>query len=128
MKGFIKEFKEFALKGNVVDLAIAVVIGGAFGAIVKSLVNDIIMPLIGIIIGGHSLKGLNLTVGTATIMFGSFLQTIINFLIIALSIFFMIKVMNGAKNKFKKEKEEVKEVKVDKTEVLLTEIRDLLKK
>ena|SRR3712207_1328035 len=129
MKGFLKEFKEFAMKGNVMDLAVGVVIGGAFGAIVTSLVNDIIMPLVGIIIGGIDVAGLSVKVGTAKLSYGSFLQAIINFIIIAFSIFIFIKIINSAANKFKKdgEAEEITPT-VDPQLEMLTEIRDLLAK
>lgn len=123
--GFIKEFKDFISKGNVIDLAVGVIIGAAFGKIVSSLVDDIIMPLIGVIIGGIDFSALSIKVGEATISYGMFLQNIIDFLIVAMCIFILIKFIN----KFKK-KEEVKEelpVK-DPKEELLEEIRDLLKK
>lgn len=123
-----KEFKEFAFKGNVVDLAVAVVIGGAFGLIVKSLVNDIIMPLVGILIGGIDVSNLAIKVGTATVAYGLFLQSIINFLIIAAAIFMMVKVFNKF-NKFNKktvEEAEVLEVEDTKTEKYLQEIVKLL--
>lgn len=120
-----KEFKEFAFKGNVVDLAVAVVIGGAFGLIVKSLVNDIIMPLVGILIGGIDVSNLAIKVGTATVAYGLFLQSIINFLIIAAAIFMMVKVFNKF-NKKTVEKAEVLEVEDTKTEKYLQEIVKLL--
>ena len=120
-----KEFKEFAFKGNVVDLAVAVVIGGAFGLIVKSLVNDIIMPLVGILIGGIDVSNLAIKVGTATVAYGLFLQSIINFLIIAAAIFMMVKVFNTMNKKSAKEAEVL--VVVDtKTEKYLQEIVKLL--
>lgn len=124
-KKVVNEFKEFISKGNIVDMAVGVIIGSAFGKIVSSLVNDIFMPLIGIIIGGLDFSKLTLTVGDAVISYGMFIQNVVDFLIIALCIFMMIKVLS----KFKK-KEEVKpeEVKVDEKVVLLREIRDLLKK
>lgn len=124
-KKVVNEFKEFISKGNIVDMAVGVIIGSAFGKIVSSLVNDIFMPLIGIIIGGLDFSKLTLTVGDAVISYGVFIQNVVDFLIIALCIFMMIKVLS----KFKK-KEEVKpeEVKVDEKVVLLREIRDLLKK
>ncbi|MDO8755369.1 MAG: large conductance mechanosensitive channel protein MscL [Anaerolineales bacterium] len=90
----LKEFKEFVLRGNVLDLAIAVIIGGAFGKIVGSLVNDIIMPVIGIVIGGVNFSGLSLTVGTAVITWGIFVQTILDFLLIAFVIFLIVKTAN----------------------------------
>lgn len=120
-----KEFKEFAFKGNVVDLAVAVVIGGAFGLIVKSLVNDIIMPLVGILIGGIDVSNLAIKVGTATVAYGLFLQSIINFLIIAAAIFMMVKVFNTMNKKSAKEAE-VLEVEGTKTEKYLQEIVKLL--
>lgn len=120
-----KEFKEFAFKGNVVDLAVAVVIGGAFGLIVKSLVNDIIMPLVGILIGGIDVSNLAIKVGTATVAYGLFLQSIINFLIIAAAIFMMVKVFNTM-NKKSAQEAEVLEVEDTKTEKYLQEIVKLL--
>lgn len=120
-----KEFKEFAFKGNVVDLAVAVVIGGAFGLIVKSLVNDIIMPLVGILIGGIDVSYLAIKVGTATVAYGLFLQSIINFLIIAAAIFMMVKVFNTMNKKSAKEAE-VLEVEDTKTEKYLQDIIKLL--
>ena len=120
-----KEFKEFAFKGNVVDLAVAVVIGGAFGLIVKSLVNDIIMPLVGILIGGIDVSNLAIKVGTATVAYGLFLQSIINFLIIAAAIFMMVKVFNTMNKKSAKEAEDL-EVEDTTTEKYLQEIVKLL--
>lgn len=126
MKKFLHEFMEFIKRGNVVDLAVAVVIGGAFSSIVNSLVNDLIMPLIGIIIGGIDFTNLTLTLGDATIFYGKFLQNIVNFLIIAFAIFLVVKLMNKV---FKKKEEKKEEVIVKSDEVvLLEEIRDLLKK
>ena len=119
----IKEFKEFISKGNVTDLAIAVVLGAAFTAIVNSLVNDIIMPIIGLIIGGKSFENLSITVGDAVIKYGMFIQSIINYILISLVVFMIIKSLN----KFKKKKEEEPE-KPSEEVMLLTEIRDLLKK
>lgn len=123
-KKVVGEFKEFISKGNIVDMAVGVIIGSAFGKIVSSLVNDIFMPLIGIIIGGLDFSKLTLTVGEAVIAYGTFIQNIVDFLIIALCIFMMIKILA----KFKK-KEEVKPEPVKESEevVLLREIRDLLK-
>lgn len=126
MKGFIKEFKEFISRGSVIDLAVAVVIGGAFTKIVNSLVDDIIMPIIGVIIGGINFENLMVTVGTAEIKYGMFIQAIVNFLLIALVIFSVIKAIN----QFKKKEEEKPEEPAAPSEdiVLLTEIRDLLRK
>ncbi|ATF25071.1 large conductance mechanosensitive channel protein MscL [Brochothrix thermosphacta] len=120
-----KEFKEFALKGNVLDLAVGVVIGGAFGVIVTSLVNDIIMPLVGIISGGVDVSGLTIMVGDAKLAYGAFLQSIINFLIIAFSIFMFLKVANKLMRKREVEEEVVVEEET-KTELYLKEIAALL--
>jgi len=90
----IKEFKEFIMKGNVMDLAVAVIIGGAFGKIISSLVNDILMPLIGLILGGINFSALAFTVGEAKVTYGNFIQALIDFLIIALVIFLMVKGIN----------------------------------
>lgn len=125
MKTMLKEFKEFAMKGSIVDLAVAVVIGGAFGAIVKSLVDDIIMPLLGIITGGHDLTHLHLKVGDAVIKYGFFLQSILTFVLIAFALFLVIKGINSMKKK--KEEAPAAPPAPSKEEVLLTEIRDLLK-
>lgn len=123
------EFKKFISKGNVVDMAVGVIIGGAFGKIVTSLVNDIITPLIGIVIGGLDFSNLSLQIGEAKIAYGSFIQTVIDFLIIALCIFNAIKLFERIKNKGKKKQEEVvAEAPAKSDEVkLLEEIRDLLK-
>lgn len=114
------DFKEFAFKGNVLDLAVAVIIGGAFGAIVTSLVDNIITPLVGVLLGGVYFTNLMIRVGDAEILYGSFIQSIFDFVIIAFSIFLFIRLLS----KFKR-KEEEPEVNVQ--EELLTEIRDLLK-
>ena len=120
----VQEFKAFIAKGNVLDLAVAVIMGGAFGAIVTSLVNDIIMPLIGVILGGTDFTTLAVTVGDASITYGNFIQAIINFLIIAFVIFMIVRTANNAK---KKEEEKPAAPKGPSTEDLLIEIRDLLK-
>lgn len=120
----IKEFKNFISKGNVLDLAVGVIIGGAFGKIVTSLVNNVIMPLIGIIFGGVNFSTLHLKVNDSILMYGSFIQSIIDFILIALSIFFMIKIINKFKKPAKNVKEEVSK---PTSEELLVEIRDLLK-
>ena len=122
----LKEFKEFALKGNVVDLAVAVVIGGAFGKIVSSLGDSIIMPLVGILIGGIDFSSLSLTIGNASIKYGEFIQSVIDFLIISFAIFLFIK-LTGSFFKKKKEEEHDKEPKLTPSEKYLEEIRDLLK-
>ena len=125
MKKIFKEFKTFIERGNVIDLAVGVVIGSAFGKIVSSLVDDIIMPLIGIIIGGLDFSNLSIKVGDAKIMYGSFINNVIDFLIIAICIFIFVKLMN----KFMKKKEEKPAPPVKSDEVkLLEEIRDLMKK
>lgn len=123
----LKEFKDFINKGNVIDLAVAVIIGGAFGKIVSSIVDDLIMPVLGIIVGGIDFTGLSVGILDAQIMYGNFLQAVINFLIIAGTIFIVIRQIK----KFEKKEEEVVEEEVapepSAEEVLLTEIRDLLK-
>ena len=126
MKKLFKEFKTFIARGNVIDLAVGVVIGSAFGKIVTSLVDDILMPIIGAIIGGIDFNSLSIKVGDARIMYGSFINNIINFLIIALCIFFFVKLIN----KFMKKKEEEKPAPPAKSDEvkLLEEIRDLMKK
>jgi large conductance mechanosensitive channel len=93
----LKEFKEFAIRGNVMDLAVAVIIGGAFGLIVTSLVNDIIMPLIGLLMGGIDFSSLAIVFGGAEVRWGAFVQSIINFLIIAFVIFLIVRAMNRLK-------------------------------
>jgi large conductance mechanosensitive channel len=133
MKKFFDEFKKFALKGNVIDLAVGVIIGGAFGKIVSSLVNDILMPFIGLLMGRVDLTNLSIKVvgKTATtpgtyIKIGMFLQTVVDFVLVAFVIFIVIKIMN----RFKKKEEEkpVQPEELTKQEMLLTEIRDLLNK
>ena len=104
MKSFMKEFKEFAMRGNVIDLAVAVIIGGAFGAIVNSLVADIISPIIGMLVGDN-FSNLSVNVAGATLTYGNFIMAVVNFLIIALVIFSMIKAMNKAQSLVKKEEE-----------------------
>ena len=93
----LKEFKEFFMRGNVLDMAVGVIIGGAFGKIVGSLVNDILMPLVGLLMGGVNFSELSVTVGSATIMWGLFLQTVVDFLIIAFVIFLIVKAANNMK-------------------------------
>ena len=132
MKGFFGEFKEFIAKGNVMDMAVGVIIGAAFKAIVDSLVADILMPLIGIFAGAESFTALSVTVGGAVITYGNFIAAIINFLIMALVMFLIVKGMNkmseaAAKLKKQEEAEEAAAAEPSKEEVLLTEIRNLLK-
>ncbi len=125
MKTFIKEFKEFAIKGNVVDLAVAVIIGGAFRAIITSLVDDIIMPIVAAIFSVPDFSELSMAVNGTPIMIGLFIQAIINFLIVALTIFIVVKLIIRMK---KKEVETPAASPIPTAEeVLLTEIRDLLK-
>ena len=119
---FLKEFKQFAVRGNAVDLAVAVVMGAAFGKIIASMVDGIIMPLIGLLLGGINIAGKSFVIGDSVIKWGVFLQTIIDFTIISFAIFAFIKLINLLK---KKEDEEVKSP--NREEKLLTEIRDLLK-
>lgn len=129
----IDEFKSFAVKGNVIDMAVGIIIGAAFGKIVTSFVNDVIMPPIGILIGGVKFSSLKIVLKEAVgetpaiaINYGNFLQVTFDFLIIALAIFMVIKAMNAAKKK--EEAKPAAPVAPTKEEVLLTEIRDLLKK
>ena len=145
MKRFFKEFRDFAVKGNVVDLAVAVIIGSAFGKIVSSLVADIVMPPLGVLMGGANFSDLKIVLKEAvisngaiakpavTMNIGTFLQNILDFLIIALAVFVMVKMINRAKRKFESVflKEKLKEEKaapLTKDQELLAEIRDLLKK
>ena len=125
----IKEFKEFISKGNVVDLAVGVIIGGAFGKIVSSLVDNILMPLIGLLLGGVNFSELSFKVKDATVNYGLFIQNIVDFLIIALCVFLIVKAINKMSNLKKKEevKKEEKPAKSDEVK-LLEEIRDLMKK
>lgn len=137
MKKFLQEFKEFALKGNVMDMAVGVIIGAAFGSIVSSLTDNFINPLIAVITGGAKkdengimqLVGGKFTVNGIDFNYGAFLSAVLNFLIIAIILFCLIKAMNKAMaiGKKKKEEEEAKPAEPSKEEVLLTEIRDLLK-
>ncbi|MDO4518480.1 MAG: large conductance mechanosensitive channel protein MscL [Bacillota bacterium] len=126
----IKEFKEFISRGNVKDMAVGVIVGGAFGKIVSALVDSILMPLIGVISGGHSVEDMAWNVGNASIGYGAFLQALIDFLIVAWVLFLVIKGLNKAKSLVAKEAEPDKEepAPVPEDIALLTEIRDLLKK
>lgn len=130
----IQEFKAFAMRGNVIDMAVGIIIGGAFGKIVSSIVNDIIMPPIGLLVGGVNFSDLKFVMKDAvgdipavTLNYGNFLQVLFDFLIIAFSIFMVIKVMNAAKKKEEAPVEEPKAPEPTNEEKLLTEIRDLLK-
>jgi large conductance mechanosensitive channel len=127
--GMLQEFKTFAVKGNAVDMAVGIIIGAAFGKIVSSLVGDVIMPPIGIILGGVDFSNLTIVLKAAmdqapavTLNYGKFIQTVIDFIIIAFSIFLLVKGINMLKRK-----EEEKPAEIPKQEVLLGEIRDLLK-
>ena len=131
--GMLQEFKAFAIKGNMIDMAVGIIIGAAFGKIVSSLVKDVIMPAVGVLVGGVDFTDLAITlkeasegVAAVTIKYGAFIQTIIDFLIVAMAIFVAVKVINSMK---KKEEEKPSEPpKPSNEEVLLGEIRDLLKK
>ena len=132
----IKEFKEFISKGNVIDMAVGVIIGGAFGKIVTSLVNDLIMPFFSWIFGGSGIENLKWVyqqaneaegIAEGAILYGNFISTVVDFLLIALSIFIFVKIVTGIRKKLEKKKEEApEEPKAPTTEELLTEIRDLL--
>ena len=131
--GMIQEFKEFAVKGNVVDLAVGIIIGGAFGTIVSSLVEDIIMPPIGLLIGGIDFSQLTIPLGgvneegePVAIRYGEFLNEVISFLIVALAVFFLVKGMNSLQRRAEDEKANA-EVEPPKDIELLTEIRDALR-
>jgi len=137
-----KEFKEFAMRGNVVDMAVGIIIGAAFGTIVKSLVGDVIMPPIGLLLGNVDFSNLKVVLKAASmngdtvvpevaISYGLFINTVITFLIVALAIFLVVKGYNKMKEKMEKKEKEVEAAAPpapSKEEVLLTEIRDLLKK
>jgi len=120
----VKEFREFAVKGNVIDLAVGVIIGAAFGKIVASFVEDIVMPLVGTMLGGLNFSTLSVQVGAATIKYGKFIQTGVDFLIVAIVIFFAIKAINRMK---REEEKPAAPAVPPRQEVLLEEIRDILK-
>jgi len=125
MNSVLREFRDFAIKGNVVDLAVGVIIGAAFGKIVSSLVEDIIMPLIGVLIGGFDFKGLFVQFGAARITYGKFIQTCFDFVIVAASIFVAVRIINHLRRK----QEDTPPAAVPpRQEQLLEEIRDLLRK
>ena len=134
-KKLFEDFKKFISRGNVIDMAVGVIIGTAFGKIVTSLVNDVLMPFIGGISGGVDFTGLSVQIGDSTVKYGAFIQNIIDFLIVAVCIFMLTKIIEGlnrkreeAMEKGQQKVEEVVEVKKDEQIVLLEEIRDLLKK
>ena len=120
-----KEFREFTVKGNVMDLAVGVIVGAAFGKIVSSLVEDVVMPLVGTMVGGLDLSGLAVKIGSATLKYGKFLQTCVDFLIVAWAIFLVVKLINRLKRE-EEEKPSDKPAAPPRQEVLLEEIRDLL--
>jgi len=122
----LQEFRTFAMKGNVVDLAVGVIIGAAFGKIVASLVGDVIMPLVGLLVGGINLTALSATVGSATLAYGKFLQTCVDFLIIAWAIFLAVQVINRMRRE--EPAAPAAPSAPPRQEVLLEEIRDLLKR
>lgn len=124
MKKMLVEFRDFALKGNVLDLAVAVVIGAAFGKIVTSLVDNIIMPVVGVLLGGLDFSDLSVKVGESVIMYGAFIQSIVDFIIIAFAIFLFVKILTSF---IKKKEQPVEKTPVPPTEEYLKEIRDLLK-
>lgn len=134
MKKWISEFKKFAMRGNVADMAVGIIIGAAFGKIVSSLVSDIVMPPIGVLLGGVDFSNLSWTIKAATedtpavvIGYGKFLQTIIDFLIIAASVFALVKGINALRTKMESASEKEEAHRLTKEQQLLTEIRDLLK-
>lgn len=126
MKKFFEEFKAFAMRGNVMDLAVGVIIGSAFSAITTSLIDDILMPIIGLLVGKSTFANIVFHIGKADIRFGNFIQAIFNFVIMAFAVFLIVKVVNA----FHKKKEDAPAAPPapSKEEVLLTEIRDLLAK
>lgn len=129
MKAFIREFKEFIARGNVMTIAVGIIIGSAFTAIVTSLNQDIITPLLGLVLGQINFAGLSFTVGNATVTYGNFIQAVITFLITALVLFLMVKAFNKlTKKRTAKEEEKEEPASVPEDIRLLTEIRDLLKK
>ena len=127
MKKFFAEFKEFISRGNVVDLAVGMIIGSAFTAIVKSLVENIVTPLIGVLLGGLDFSGLNFTIGNAVIEIGLFVNAVITFLLTALVLFCVVKAMNRFKRKKEEEPKEGESAPTPEDILLLQEIRDLLK-
>ena len=126
MGGFIGEFKKFILRGNVIDLAVGVVIGASFAKIIDSLVSDLFMPIVGFITNGVNIAGLSTTYGDVTLRYGNFLQASINFIIIGFCLFLVVKGMNVLQSRMKKE-EAAKPAEPSASEKLLAEIRDLLK-
>lgn len=132
--GMLQEFKEFALKGNVLDMAVGIIIGGAFGTIVSSLVKDVIMPPIGMLLGGVDFSDIKLTLAQAaagkeavTMNIGVFLNNVISFLIVAFAVFLLVKSLNELKRRFEKEQAAAPPPGPSSTDLLLMEIRDTLK-
>ncbi len=128
----IKEFKEFIMRGNVIDLAVGVIVGAAFQKIVSSLVDNILMPIVGMLIGGYDFTSLSLTIGSANVKYGLFIQNVIDFLIVAFTLFLVVKFMNKAKDvadkklKKEKEKEEAKEeAKPSKEDEMIKLLKDI---
>ena len=127
MKKFLREFKEFAMRGNMMDLAVGVIVGGAFSSITTSLINDILMPIIGIFVSEASFADLTVTVGSAVVAYGNFIQAVINFLIMAFVVFCMVKGINRLSRKKEEAPPPPPPPAPSQEEKLLTEIRDLLK-
>lgn len=134
MRELWNEFKKFAMRGNVIDLAVAVVVGNAFNRIVGSLVDDVLMPVIGILVGRLDLSGLQLRAGDVVLRYGMFLQTVVDFLIVAFTVFMLVRVINRAKAAIEREEAEKAAAQAAESpppppreQVLLEEIRDLLK-
>ena len=127
MGKFIQEFKDFAMRGNVMDLAVGVIVGGAFSSITNSLINDMIMPIVGIFVGEASFADLQIQVGGAVITYGNFIQAVLNFLILAFVVFCMVKAVNRLTNKKEAPKAVAAPPAPSAEAKLLTEIRDLLK-
>lgn len=127
MRKFLEEFKAFAMRGNVMDLAVGVIVGGAFSSITNSLINDIIMPLVGIFVSQASFADLTLSVGGAVITYGNFIQAVLNFIILAFVVFCMVKAVNRVSRVKKQEEAPPPPPAPSNEEKLLAEIRDLLK-
>ena len=126
MKKFLREFKEFAMRGNMMDLAVGVIVGGTFSSITTSLINDILMPVIGIFVSEASFADLTVTVGSAVVAYGNFIQAVINFLIMAFVVFCMVKGINRLSRKKEEAPPPPPPPAPSQEEKLLTEIRDLL--
>ncbi len=127
MKKFLSEFKEFAMRGNVMDLAVGVIVGGAFSNITNSLINDVIMPFIGLFVGETTFANLYFYIGDAQIMIGNFIQAVFNFVVLAFVVFCLVKILNKLRRKKEEEPAPAVPPEPSAEEKLLTEIRDLLK-